>query len=91
MVRVLTEPKNALVKQYQTLFKMEDVVLTFTQGAYKAIARQALKRKTGARGLRSIMENLLMDLMYSVPSKENVKEIHIDEDVVDGRSKAKLK
>ena len=91
MVRVLTEPKNALVKQYQTLFKMEGVNLTFTQGAYKAIARQALKRKTGARGLRSIMENLLMDLMYSIPSKEGVKEIHIDEDVVEGKSAAKIK
>lgn len=91
LVKILTEPKNALVKQYQALFKMENVDLNITEKACCAIARKAMKRKTGARGLRSIMEDLLMDLMYSVPSKKDVHEIIIDEDVVEGKSKPKLK
>ena len=91
LVKILTEPKNALVKQYQALFKMENVDLNITEKACRAIAQKAMKRKTGARGLRSIMEDLLMDLMYSVPSKKDVHEITIDEDVVDGKSKPKLK
>ena len=91
LVKILTEPKNALVKQYQALFKMENVDLNITEKACRAIAQKAMKRKTGARGLRSIMEDLLMDLMYSVPSKKDVHEITIDEDVVNGQSKPKMK
>jgi len=91
LVKILTEPKNALVKQYQALFKMENVDLNITDKACRAIAQKAMKRKTGARGLRSIMEDLLMDLMYSIPSKKDIHEISIDEDVVEGKSKAKLK
>ena len=91
LVEILTKPKNALVKQYKTLFKMEGVDLKFTDGAYRAIAQKAMKRKTGARGLRSIMEDLLMDLMYDTPSKKDIKEIIIDEDVVNGKGEPKQK
>lgn len=83
LVTILTEPKNALVKQYQRLFEMEGAKLEFTDGALKAIAKQAIARKTGARGLRSILENLLLDTMFELPDKENVEKVIIDEDVVD--------
>ncbi len=82
LVRILTEPKNALVKQYQKLFEMEGVNLRFTDSALSAIAQEALKRKSGARGLRAIMENSMMDIMYNIPSIENVKECVIGEDVI---------
>ena len=68
LVQILTEPKNALVKQYQRLFEMEDVKLTITSDALKAIARKAIERKTGARGLRSIMEAILLDTMFELPT-----------------------
>jgi ATP-dependent Clp protease ATP-binding subunit ClpX len=82
LVRILTEPKNALVRQYQKLFDMENVHLKFTQGALRAIAREALKRKSGARGLRAIMETIMVDLMYEIPSQPNIKEVLISEEVV---------
>lgn len=82
LIRILTEPKNALVKQYQSLFKMENVDLEFTKEAYKAIAEKALKRKTGARGLRSIMENLLLDTMYNLPTMEGLSKVIINDKVV---------
>src|SRR5258708_3329624 len=80
--RILTEPKNALVRQYQKLFDMENVHLKFTQGALRAISREALKRKSGARGLRAIMEAIMVDLMYEIPSQPNIKEVLISEEVV---------
>ncbi|MGB6230456.1 MAG: ATP-dependent Clp protease ATP-binding subunit ClpX [Litorimonas sp.] len=89
LVTILTEPKNALVKQYQTLFAMEDVKLTFTEDALKAIAKKALARKTGARGLRSIMEGILLDSMYDLPSYEGVEEVVINDDVINGDGEAK--
>jgi ATP-dependent Clp protease ATP-binding subunit ClpX len=82
LVRILTEPKNALVRQYQKLFDMENVHLKFTQGALRAISREALKRKSGARGLRAIMESIMVDLMYEIPSQPNIKEVLISEEVV---------
>lgn len=82
LVQILKEPKNALVKQYQKLFEMEKVKLKFTDGALVAVASQALKRKTGARGLRSILENSMLDVMYDIPSQDRVKEVVINEDVV---------
>lgn len=82
MVQILKEPKNALVKQYQKLFDMEHVKLKFTDGSLVAIAKEALKRKTGARGLRSILENAMLDIMYDVPSQTMVKEVVINEDVI---------
>ncbi|MBK7756672.1 MAG: ATP-dependent Clp protease ATP-binding subunit ClpX [Deltaproteobacteria bacterium] len=85
LIAILTEPKNALVKQYQRLFQMENVALKFTEGSLFAIARQALQRKTGARGLRSIMEEIMLDVMYEIPNKTNIKECIISEEVVSGR------
>ena len=82
LVQILTEPKNALVKQYKKLFDMEDVNLKFTDGALLAIASEALKRKTGARGLRSIIENAMLDVMYDIPSQDRVQEVVINEDVI---------
>jgi len=85
LIQILTEPKNALVRQYQRLFSMEDTELTFHEDALKAIARHAIERKTGARGLRSIMEAILLDTMYDLPSLEGVEEVVISEDVVTGK------
>lgn len=82
MVQILKEPKNALVKQYQKLFEMEHVKLKFTDGSLVAIAKEALKRNTGARGLRSILENAMLDIMYEIPSQSMVKEVVISEDVI---------
>ncbi|MCD6035485.1 MAG: clpX [Rickettsiales bacterium] len=85
LIQILTEPKNAFVKQYGKLFEMEDVTLSFTDGALKSIAQKAIKRKTGARGLRAIMEGLLLDLMYDIPGAKGVSEVVITADMVDGK------
>jgi len=82
LVRILREPKNALTKQYQKLFEFEGIQLRFTEGALLAIARKALERKSGARGLRSVMEEAMLDVMYDLPSKENVQECVISEQVI---------
>ncbi len=82
LIEILTEPKNALLKQFQKLFEIEGVNLRFAEGALSAVAREAMKRKSGARGLRSIMENCMLSIMYEIPSKDNVKECVISEDVV---------
>ncbi len=82
LVRILKEPKNALTKQYERLFEFEDIRLRFTEGSLSAIARKALKRKSGARGLRSVMEEAMLDVMYELPSKENVQECVISEQVI---------
>lgn len=86
LILILTKPKNALVKQYQTLFDMEDVKLTFAEDALSAIAKRAIKRKTGARGLRSIMEDILLDTMYDLPSFEGVTEVVVNAEAVNGAS-----
>ena len=85
LVNILTEPKNALVKQYAELFNMENVKLTITDDALIAIAKKAISRKSGARGLRAIMEERLLELMYNIPDKKNVAEIVLDADVIDGK------
>jgi len=90
LVEILSRPKNALLKQYQRLFEMEDVRLTFSEDALKSVARQAIKRKTGARGLRSIMESILLDTMYDLPSMAGVEEVVISSETVDGRGKPLL-
>ena len=84
LVQILTEPKNALIKQYQKLFSMEDVELEVRPGALSAIARKALSRKTGARGLRSILEHALLDTMYELPGMENVEKVVMDENMIAG-------
>lgn len=86
LVEILTSPKNAIVKQYQRLFEIENVKLTMTDEALHAIAHKAIARKTGARGLRSIMEAILLDTMFDLPSYENVDEIIINKEVIEGRS-----
>ncbi len=83
LISILTEPKNALVKQYAKLFEMEGVRLRFSDDALKAVSKKAIKRKTGARGLRAILESILLDLMYELPSMSNVEEVIINADVVD--------
>ncbi|MCH7914461.1 MAG: ATP-dependent Clp protease ATP-binding subunit ClpX, partial [Deltaproteobacteria bacterium] len=82
LVRILKEPKNALTKQYCKLFEMETVHLRFTDEALWAIAREAMKRKSGARGLRAIMENTMLDVMYEMPAQTNIKEVVISDEVV---------
>jgi ATP-dependent Clp protease ATP-binding subunit ClpX len=86
LVQILTSPKNALIKQYQRLFEMEDVKLTFTDDAKAAIARRAIARKTGARGLRSIMEGILLDSMFELPTLEGVVEVVVNGEVVEGNA-----
>src|SRR5512134_941892 len=90
LVDILTEPKNALVKQYQKLFEFEDVRLRFSEGALRAIARQAFRRKSGARGLRSILEHVMLDLMYEIPSRDDVEECIINEEVIEQGKKPLL-
>src|SRR3981189_464775 len=85
--RILTEPKNALVKQYQRLFEMENTELTFQDEALKAVAKKAIERRTGARGLRSIMEGILLDTMFELPGLESVEQVVIGPDVVEGKSR----
>ena len=82
LVAILTEPKNSLIKQYQKLMSLEGVKLRFTEGSLKAIAKKAVQRKTGARGLRSILEDVMLDLMYDIPSQNNVREVIINEEVI---------
>ena len=90
LVQILTEPKNALIRQYQKLFNMEGVELEFRDNAIAEIARKALMRKTGARGLRSIMEHALLDIMFELPSLKDVAKVVLDEDVIKGKSKPLL-
>ncbi|QLB12667.1 ATP-dependent Clp protease ATP-binding subunit ClpX [Bisgaardia hudsonensis] len=90
LIQILTEPKNALVKQYQALFDLEDVQLEFTQKALVAMAKKALQRKTGARGLRSILEGLLLDTMYDLPSLNNLKKVVVEEKTITKNKAPKL-
>jgi ATP-dependent Clp protease ATP-binding subunit ClpX len=87
LVTILTKPKNALVKQYQRLFEMENVKLTFTEDALGAISRKAIIRKTGARGLRSILEDVLLETMFELPGMESVEEVVVNEEVIEGKAK----
>ena len=87
LIQILTEPKNALTKQYAKLFEMEGVDLEFRTDALKSVAKRALERKTGARGLRSILEGVLLDTMYEIPSQSEVSKVVIDESVIEGKSK----
>ncbi|MBI1820173.1 MAG: ATP-dependent Clp protease ATP-binding subunit ClpX [Nitrospirae bacterium] len=90
LIRILTEPKNSLLKQYEKLFSFEKVKLRFTESAISAVARKALLQKTGARGLRAILEEVMLDLMYDLPSLKNVKECLITEDTISGAGKPVL-
>src|SRR6187431_3486911 len=90
LISILTEPKNALLKQYQKMFSMEGVELEVREDALRAVARRAMQRKTGARGLRTILENVLLDIMYDLPAMRNVQKVVVDEDVIAGESKPYL-
>ncbi len=87
LVRILSEPKNSLLKQYQKLFEMDGVQLSFDEDALRAIAAEAIQRNTGARGLRSIMEGMMLNLMYEIPSREDIREVIVHEDCVNGKTK----
>jgi len=82
LLEILTRPKNALTKQYQKLFEFDDVRLRFTEGALRAVARKALAQKSGARGLRAILENAMLEIMYEIPSRDDVEECVINEEVI---------
>jgi ATP-dependent Clp protease ATP-binding subunit ClpX len=86
LISILTEPKNALTKQYRRLFEMEGAELEFREEALKAVAHRAMQRKTGARGLRTILETVLLDTMYELPSMRNVGKVVIDETVIEGQT-----
>ena len=90
LVAILTEPRNALVKQYQKLLRMDNVQLEFDEDAIKAIAQEAYRRKTGARALRGIVEELMLDVMYEIPSRKDVKRCRVTREMVEKRSTAEL-
>ena len=90
MISILTEPKNALLKQYKLLLKQEGITLEFRKGALNEIVKRAMTRKTGARALRSVMESIMLDLMYRAPDMENVVKVVIDKDVVLGKKDYKI-
>lgn len=90
LVRILTEPKNALVKQYQKLLELDNVELEFEEAALKAIAKRAIERNTGARGLRSIIENVMLDIMYEIPSRDEIAKVVITKDIIDGNGQPLL-
>ena len=90
LVKILTEPKNALIKQYQRLLAMEGVELEFRDAALGGIAKKALERRTGARGLRSIIEHALLDIMFDLPSLSNVQKVVVDEGAISGDGKPLL-
>ncbi|HLA50074.1 MAG TPA: ATP-dependent Clp protease ATP-binding subunit ClpX [Thermodesulfovibrionia bacterium] len=87
LIRILKEPKNSLIKQYQKLLSFDNVTLRFTDSAYSAIAKQAVKRKTGARGLKAILEEIMLDVMYEIPSQNNIKECLVTDDVITKKEK----
>ncbi len=87
LIDILTKPKNALVKQYQKLFEFENVLLRFTESSLQAVARQAYRRRSGARGLRSILEGVMLELMYDIPSRDDVEEVVINEEVIEQGAK----
>jgi len=90
LIQILTQPKNALIKQYKHLFEMEGAELEFREDSLAAIARKSMERKTGARGLRTIVENVLLDTMYELPSSDNISKVVIDESVINGLSEPLL-
>ena len=90
LVRILREPKNSLLKQYQKLFDLDKVDLEFTEGALQAVAKKTLERKTGARGLRAILEGILMPMMYKAPSDYTIEKVRITEGMVEGRTEPEV-
>ena len=89
-MQILQEPKNALIRQYEKMFELENVKLTFKKDAVTSLAREAIKRKTGARGLRSIIENSMLDIMYEIPSDPDISEVEISKETILHKAKPKL-
>ncbi|MEL0232565.1 MAG: AAA family ATPase, partial [Hyphomicrobiales bacterium] len=87
LIKILTEPKNSLVKQYQRMFEIENVKLTFSEESLRSIAKKAIERKTGARGLRSILESILLETMFELPELDMIEEVVISNEVVEGKSR----
>jgi len=87
LIRILNEPKNSLIKQYQKLLSFDNVKLRFTDGAFSSIAKEAIRRKTGARGLRAILEEVMLEVMYEIPSQSRIKECILNEDVINRKEK----
>ena len=85
MVKILTDPKNAIIKQYQKLLELDEVKLDFTEGALRTIARRAMDKKTGARALRSIIEEFMLDIMFEIPKDEHIGTVTITEDYINGK------
>jgi ATP-dependent Clp protease ATP-binding subunit ClpX len=90
LVEILTKPKNALIKQFETLFSMDKVQLQFDEDAIKAVAKEALRRRTGARGLRAVIEQNMLDVMFEIPSNSNVKACRVTKEVIEGKSRPEL-
>ena len=90
LVQILKEPKNALIRQYEKMFELENVKLVFKKEAVRTLAKEAIKRKTGARGLRSIMENAMLELMYQIPSDPDISEVEINKDTILQKGKPKM-
>jgi ATP-dependent Clp protease ATP-binding subunit ClpX len=90
LIQILTEPKNALIKQYKHLFEMEGAELEFSEDSLSTIAQKAMERKTGARGLRTIVENVLLNTMYEIPSADNVEKVIVDKEVILGNAEPKM-
>ncbi|MDI3524717.1 MAG: ATP-dependent Clp protease ATP-binding subunit ClpX, partial [Kosmotoga sp.] len=88
--RIMLEPKNAVIKQYQKLLEIEGITLQFTEDALTAIAKEALKRGTGARAIKSVIESVMLDIMFEAPSMENVEKIIMTKDVIEGRAKPEI-
>jgi ATP-dependent Clp protease ATP-binding subunit ClpX len=86
LIKILTEPKNAITKQYQKMFELEGCEIEFRTDSLSAVAKKAMERKTGARGLRTILENTLLEIMYDLPSMENVSKVVVDASVIEGNS-----
>jgi len=87
LIRILNEPRNSLIKQYQKLLSFDNVKLRFTDGAFSSIAKEAIRRKTGARGLRAILEEVMLEVMYEIPSQSRIKECILNEDVINRKEK----
>jgi ATP-dependent Clp protease ATP-binding subunit ClpX len=91
LIQILTQPKNALIKQYKHLFEMEGAELEFSDDSLSAIAQKSMERKTGARGLRTIVENVLLNTMYELPSADNVEKVIVDKDVILGKNEPRFR
>ena len=90
LVKILTEPKNSLIKQYQKLMKIDNIELVFEEDAVKAVAQRSIQLKTGARGLRSVLENVMLDFMFDAPNDKSITKVVVDKNCIEGKDKPKV-